>query len=37
MVAIKFNTGEYLKMPIYLRTVNNIVEVTPLIIDFGLV
>jgi hypothetical protein len=37
MVSIKFKTGDYLRMPIYIRTVNDLVEVTPTIIDFGLV
>jgi hypothetical protein len=37
MVGIKFSTGEFLKMPVHVRTVNNIIEITPLIIDFGLV
>lgn len=37
MVSIKFKTGDYLRMPVYIRTVNNLVEATPIILDFGLV
>ena len=37
MVSIKFKKGDYLRMPVYIRTVNNLIEATPIIIDFGLV
>lgn len=37
MVAIKFKTGDYLRIPVIIRTINSLVEVSPVIIDFGLV
>jgi len=37
MVAIRFSTGDYVRVPVYIRTVNNIIETTPYIVDFGLV
>lgn len=37
MVAIRFSTGDYVRVPIYLRTVNQFIETKPLLLDFGLV
>ena len=37
MVSIRFSSGDYVRVPVYARTVNNLVEMTPQIIDFGLV
>lgn len=37
MVSIRFSTGDYVRVPIYVRMVNNFVETEPVILDFGLV
>lgn len=37
MVSIRFSTGDYLRIPIYLRTLSNFIETTPMLMDFGLV
>lgn len=36
-VSIRFSTGDYVRVPIYVRVVNNFVETKPVILDFGLV
>ena len=37
MVSIRFTSGDYVRMPIYLRTTNHFIETKPKLVDFGLV
>lgn len=37
IIRIRFSSGDYLQVPVYVRTVNNLVEMSPPVMDFGLV
>ena len=37
IIRIKFSSGDNLQVPVYVRTVNNLVEASPPVMDFGLV
>ena len=37
LIAMRFSTGDFLRIPLYVRTENVIFKTEPEIVDFGLV
>ncbi len=37
MVSLWFSSGHFIQVPVYVRTVNKIVDMSPQVVDFGLV